>query len=340
MEYPQASNKILLKQGKKYPQASNKISLGKQWNIPRQAMKYCPGKQWNIAQAKNEIVLWNEMESMSFICHSISFHKFSGLETNTHAGICLEYFTQVVATTLPFTLKLQKISMEPTGMSPSPPLHQNSSPRSRHRLSQPTQTYQPDFLLKNHIRVNNLTRDRLLFSFTSPEGFSLLTKSLFLQCCNDIWIPLGYPHTTGHCFRIRGTTELLIAGISPEVMKVTGHWSSKSFHRYWCSLDNIAPQHIWHLPPASRKQWWAAKPATSIGHQFAWFSSRTHDWALTIQPKPFTPNNTRPKVIQSSWLASVLPSAQPKLSFILGWHRSVTSQALMYKLAQLPIQKR
>ena len=110
------------------------------------------------------------------------------------------------------------------------------------------------FLLENHIWVNNLMRDRLLFSFTSSEGFSLLTKPLFLQRCNDIWIPLSYPHTTGHCFRIRGTTELLIAGISPEVVKATGHWSSESFHCYWHSLDDIAPQHIRHLPPASRKR--------------------------------------------------------------------------------------
>jgi hypothetical protein len=102
----------------------------------------------------------------------------------------------------------------------------------------------PITLLKNHIRVNRVLGDTPLFSFLSPGGSVLLTKNLFLRRCNTIWLALGYPKATGHCFRIGGTTELLIAGVPPDVVRTTGRWSSESFLRYWRSLDSIAPSHI------------------------------------------------------------------------------------------------
>ena len=87
----------------------------------------------------------------------------------------------------------------------------------------------------------------------TPEGLRPLTKPVFLQRCNDIWHPLGYPRTTGHCFRIGGTTELLIAGTPPDVVKATGRWSSDSFMRYWRSLDDIAPRYIRRLHAKGRR---------------------------------------------------------------------------------------
>jgi hypothetical protein len=112
----------------------------------------------------------------------------------------------------------------------------------------------PIRLLKKHLQVNDIPNDTHLFSYTSANSFSSLTKSLFLRRCNAIWHSLGYPRTTGHCFRIGGTTELLIAGIPPEVVKATGRWSSDSFLRYWRSLDDIAPQYIRHLHAQKRKR--------------------------------------------------------------------------------------
>ena len=106
----------------------------------------------------------------------------------------------------------------------------------------------PIFLLKNHFRVNSVPQDGYIFSYMSANaGQLILTKPLFLQRCNAIWGNLGYPRTTGHCFRIGGTTELLLAGTPPEVVKATGRWTSESFLRYWRSLDDIAPQYIRHL---------------------------------------------------------------------------------------------
>ena len=105
----------------------------------------------------------------------------------------------------------------------------------------------PITLLKNHLRVNGVHTDEHIFSFTSRDGRQSLRKDPFLKRCNTIWASLGYPRATGHCFRIGGTTELLIAGTPPDVVKATGRWSSESFLRYWRSLDALAPRYIRNL---------------------------------------------------------------------------------------------
>jgi hypothetical protein len=115
-------------------------------------------------------------------------------------------------------------------------------------------TINPIALLKKHLRINNIPSDAHLFSYSTPDGFLSLTKPVFLRRCNAIWHALGYPKATGHCFRIGGTTELLIAGTPPDVVKATGRWSSNSFLRYWRSLDDIAPQHIRYLHSRRRSR--------------------------------------------------------------------------------------
>ena len=112
----------------------------------------------------------------------------------------------------------------------------------------------PIALLTRHLRVNDIPHETLLFSYGTTHGFSPLTKSTFLRRCNEIWHPLGYPRTTGHCFRIGGTTELLIAGTPPDVVKATGRWSLDSFLRYWRSLDDIAPHYIRRLHSTGKRR--------------------------------------------------------------------------------------
>jgi hypothetical protein len=112
----------------------------------------------------------------------------------------------------------------------------------------------PITLLEKHLRVNGAPNDSHLFSYSSTRGFISLTKPIFLRRCNEIWHSLGYPRTTGHCFRIGGTTELLIAGTPPDVVKATGRWSSDSFLRYWRSLDEIAPQYVRRLHSKKRRR--------------------------------------------------------------------------------------
>ncbi|KAF8798261.1 hypothetical protein BYT27DRAFT_7228401 [Phlegmacium glaucopus] len=72
-----------------------------------------------------------------------------------------------------------------------------------------------------------------LFAYATHEGHRSFTKKIFLQRCNHIWQSLGYPHMTGHCFRIGGTP--------PDVVKAM-------------ALDDIVPQHVRNLSTNPRKR--------------------------------------------------------------------------------------
>lgn len=99
----------------------------------------------------------------------------------------------------------------------------------------------PISLIKTHLATSPLADGLPLLSFSTPSGPRALTKPAFLARCNQIWSAHGYPRTTGHSFRIGGTTELLTSGIPPDVVKTMGRWSSDSFLRYWRDLETIAP---------------------------------------------------------------------------------------------------
>ncbi|KAG1781296.1 hypothetical protein EV702DRAFT_1193475 [Suillus placidus] len=81
----------------------------------------------------------------------------------------------------------------------------------------------------------------------SRKLFLPFTK--FISRCNSIWSAAGIPTASGHSFRIGGTTELLLSGVPPDVVKALGRWSSDAFLRYWRKLDLLAPRHIENLPP-------------------------------------------------------------------------------------------
>lgn len=101
----------------------------------------------------------------------------------------------------------------------------------------------PETALRAHLAVNAVDHSLPLFTFRTPTGHSILTRSQFLTRCNEIWQRAGYPRTTGHSFRIGGTTELLLAGVNPDVVKAMGRWSSDAFQKYWRSLEDLAPIH-------------------------------------------------------------------------------------------------
>ncbi|KIO15918.1 hypothetical protein M407DRAFT_50426, partial [Tulasnella calospora MUT 4182] len=60
-----------------------------------------------------------------------------------------------------------------------------------------------------------------------------LSKKAFQQRCNEIWDAQGLSQIKGHSFRIGGTSEFLLAGIHPDVVKKMGRWTSNHFLRYW-----------------------------------------------------------------------------------------------------------
>jgi hypothetical protein len=95
-----------------------------------------------------------------------------------------------------------------------------------------------------HLSTSKLDRNLPLFAYSTPSGPRALSKAAFLTRCNQIWTASGFPRTTGHSFRIGGTTELLVSGVPPDVVKTMGRWSSDSFLRYWRDLETIAPLHM------------------------------------------------------------------------------------------------
>jgi len=107
----------------------------------------------------------------------------------------------------------------------------------------------PNSIIDKHIKINQLPLHYPLFSYRYGDGCAALTKRKFLTRCNDIWSRYGLPMITGHCFRIGGTTILLLRGVSPDIVKRMGRWSSDAFLKYWQSLEILAPLHTELLAP-------------------------------------------------------------------------------------------
>jgi hypothetical protein len=103
----------------------------------------------------------------------------------------------------------------------------------------------PDLItaLEVHLALNDMPPHFPLFSYRSGDSWAALTRKKFLFHCNMIWGPSPLP-ITGHCFQIGGTTELLLGGIPPHIVKALGCWSSDAFLRYWRSTDSLAHIHV------------------------------------------------------------------------------------------------
>ena len=112
----------------------------------------------------------------------------------------------------------------------------------------------PVALLQNHLRVNKMSQHMPMYAYSTNSGPCSLSRHRFLVRCNTIWSALGYPRATGHSFRIGGTTELLLAGVPPDVVKTMGRWSSDAFLRYWRLLEDIAPRYARNLPPRTSQK--------------------------------------------------------------------------------------
>ncbi|KAF7302511.1 hypothetical protein HMN09_00885500 [Mycena chlorophos] len=85
-----------------------------------------------------------------------------------------------------------------------------------------------------------------LFAFRDERDgqWRPLTKSYFLHRCNAVWKAAGLDNVAGHSFRIGGSSELLMAGVPPQIVAATGGWTSLAFLLYWRKLGNIIPKAI------------------------------------------------------------------------------------------------
>ncbi|KIK78040.1 hypothetical protein PAXRUDRAFT_165062 [Paxillus rubicundulus Ve08.2h10] len=108
---------------------------------------------------------------------------------------------------------------------------------------------EPISAISSHLSINSFPSYFPLFSYLSPCRVCCLTKWKLMTLCNEIWSLHGLSPCSGHSFSIGSTTEMLLSGVSPDVVKAMGHWSSDSFLHYWFSLKLLGPLHIELLPP-------------------------------------------------------------------------------------------
>lgn len=108
----------------------------------------------------------------------------------------------------------------------------------------------PIAALENHARVNRCQTTDTVAAFRNASGILMgLTLRRLLRRVTAILAKHKFPRITGHCFRIGGTTELLLQGVPPDIVKLLGRWTSDSFLRYWRSLEIIAPMYVELLKP-------------------------------------------------------------------------------------------
>jgi hypothetical protein len=101
-------------------------------------------------------------------------------------------------------------------------------------------------VFNNHLRVNDaVPADAPLFAFRAPDGtWVLLTKTWFMKHCTQIWDAAGILRAFGHSFCIGGSTELLLAGVPPDIVAALGGWTSLAFLLYWRKIEYIVPMHV------------------------------------------------------------------------------------------------
>ncbi|KAJ7717060.1 hypothetical protein DFH07DRAFT_861616 [Mycena maculata] len=118
------------------------------------------------------------------------------------------------------------------------PLASNLGPPSTPAGSHPINA------IEEHLKINSIPPELPLFSHRNKGGDLIcLTRKKLMLRCNAIWSRYGWPSCMGHSFRIGGTTELLLAGVNPDVVQAMGRWKSDAFLVYWRRLDILAPLH-------------------------------------------------------------------------------------------------
>jgi len=60
-----------------------------------------------------------------------------------------------------------------------------------------------------------------------------MLKHNFLTFVTDIWSSALLAHVLSHSFQIGSAINLLLAGVPPEIVTVTGGWTSLTFLLYW-----------------------------------------------------------------------------------------------------------
>ena len=80
--------------------------------------------------------------------------------------------------------------------------------------------------LSQPLTITSLSTPHLLTIHFSHIVLAEDTSHKFFAQCNKIWSIYRSPTSTGHCFCIRSTTELLLWGVPPDIVKMLGCWKS------------------------------------------------------------------------------------------------------------------
>ena len=101
----------------------------------------------------------------------------------------------------------------------------------------------PCTAIQNHLNINHsIPSSASFFAYQTTDGhWEHMSKHKFMSFCVDIWSKAGLAHVKGHSVRIGGAVELLLAGVPPKIVAVTGGWTSLAFLLYWRRMEEILP---------------------------------------------------------------------------------------------------
>lgn len=81
----------------------------------------------------------------------------------------------------------------------------------------------PVAALRHHQHVNaSVPLDAPFFAFeaANKKGWAPMTRTWFIERCNEVWKTAGLETLTGHYFRIGSAMELLLRGMAPDIVAV------------------------------------------------------------------------------------------------------------------------
>ena len=106
--------------------------------------------------------------------------------------------------------------------------------------------------LQRQIEKNRPGDQEHLFTYTGTDGRRRpLTRGTFLARLRQAASTAGEPQLSGHSFRIGGTVEYLLRGLSLDTVRTLGRWSSDTFLVYLRKHAQVLAPYIQALPQLS-----------------------------------------------------------------------------------------
>jgi len=175
------------------------------------------------------ISILNQQQYEDLLFLAIAFSAFYGL---ARLGELIQANSFVTAN----TLFIDNVKIYPDS---TPPCILISLPLAKTRntaysdtliIHQSSDNLCPMKILLSYLKVRlalNLTQD-MRYLFCHIDG-TLANKHWFLKKLNELF---SNKHLVGHGFRAGGTTELILRGLPPHIVQMTGRWTSNTFEEY------------------------------------------------------------------------------------------------------------